>query len=205
MRDSAIMYRSFYESGQCLPEAERLKLYEAIFEYSFNGKVVELDGIAKPILMLIMPLLEANMKRYENGKKAKKKQSGSKAGAKDKQDRSKRGANKDVNKDVNENENENENILEGFFQTSFYPSWKEWVDYKKTQHRFKFKSIDTERKAVKLLHEMSNGDEVRALKIIEFTMAQGYQGLVSVKEDPHQQAQDLKPKASETIHKDNKW
>lgn len=205
MRDSAIMYRSFYESGQCLPEAERLKLYEAIFEYSFNGKVVELDGIAKPILMLIMPLLEANMKRYENGKKPKQKQKGSKMEAKPKRTRSKAGANVYVNKDKNVNENENENILEGFFQTSFYPSWKEWIDYKKSQHRFKFKSIDTEKKAVKLLHEMSNGDEARAVKIIEFTMAQGYQGFVSAKEDPHQQTQDLKPKASETIHKDNQW
>lgn len=73
MRDSLIFYRSFYESIKELPLEAQTQVYNAIFEYSLNLEEVELSGIAKAVFTLIKPQLDANIKRYENGKKGGRK------------------------------------------------------------------------------------------------------------------------------------
>ena len=45
MRDSIVFYRSYYEIIKELPDEQKLKLYEAIFEYGLNDDEIELDGI----------------------------------------------------------------------------------------------------------------------------------------------------------------
>ena len=69
MRDSVIFYRSFYEAIDELPLDLQAKVYKAIFEYSLNYNEIVLEGIAKTIFTLIKPQIEANNKRFENGKK----------------------------------------------------------------------------------------------------------------------------------------
>jgi hypothetical protein len=110
MRDSTIFYRSFYEAIKDLPKGEQAEVYNAIFEYSLNFNIVELKGLSKTIFTLIKPQIEANIKRYENGNKAKTKQTASKTEANTKQDISKSEANKNDN--VNDNVNKNNNIGE---------------------------------------------------------------------------------------------
>jgi hypothetical protein len=114
MRDSFIIYRSFYEAIVDLPTEAQAQVWNAICEYSLNFNEPQLTGIAKTVFTLIRPQLEANIKRYTNGKKqdgsklkASEKQNGSKTEAKEKQSRSKTEANKNVNVNVNVNENEN--------------------------------------------------------------------------------------------------
>ena len=68
-------------------------------QYALNQEEVELTGIPKAIFSLVKPQLDANYKKYENGKQKK-----SKAEAKQKQTKSKTETN------VNENENDNENV-----------------------------------------------------------------------------------------------
>lgn len=72
-RDSFIFYRSFYEAIHELDFEDQCSLYEAIFEYQFNGYEIEFDGInkaiKKAIWSLIKPQLDANNQRYESGKK----------------------------------------------------------------------------------------------------------------------------------------
>lgn len=72
MRDSIIFYRSFYEAINELPEKMQAKVYSAIFEYSLNFNEVVLEGLPKTIFTLIKPQLEANKKKFENGKKGGK-------------------------------------------------------------------------------------------------------------------------------------
>lgn len=80
-RDSFIFYRSFFEAITILPNKERLKVFDAIAEYSLNFKKIELTGTAKALFTLIQPQLEANNKRFISGSKAKRKQNGSKTEA----------------------------------------------------------------------------------------------------------------------------
>jgi len=109
MRDSSIFYRSFYEAINELPDLNKLEVYTAIFEYSFNFNEIELSGLSKTIFTLIKPQLEANKKRFENGTKPKSKPEKSKTEAKQKQKISKVEANNNVNNNVNDNYNENIN------------------------------------------------------------------------------------------------
>lgn len=66
-RDSFIIYRSFIESARELSEKDRLKVYEAMFDYGFEQKETELKGMARAIFTLIKPQLEANYRRYVSG------------------------------------------------------------------------------------------------------------------------------------------
>ena len=112
MRDSFIIYRSFYEAIVDLPAESQAQVWNAICEYSLNFREPELSGIAKTVFTLIRPQLDANIKRYTNGKKqdgsklkAREKQKGSETEANEKQERSKPEANENVNVNVNVNEN----------------------------------------------------------------------------------------------------
>lgn len=98
-RDSFIFYRSFYEAISELPKENQADTYDAIMQYALNQKEIELTGISKAIFSLVKPQLDANYKKYENGKQKK-----SKKEAKVKQNESKAETN------VNDNENENENV-----------------------------------------------------------------------------------------------
>src|SRR5690606_38006761 len=111
MRDSIIFYRSFYEAIRELPYEVQGQIYTAIFEYSLNFNEVVLEGLPKTIFTLIKPQLDANNKRYENGKKGgRNKQNETKTKPKDNQNETKTEANKNVND--NDNVNENEILLE---------------------------------------------------------------------------------------------
>ena len=68
-RQSFIFYKSFYEAIKELPSENQLEIYTAIYEKEFYNNEIELKGISKSIYTLILPQLEANNKRYENGKK----------------------------------------------------------------------------------------------------------------------------------------
>ena len=101
-RDSFIFYRSFYEAISELPKENQADTYNAIMQYALNQEEIELTGIPKAIFSLVKPQLDANYKKYENGKQKK-----SKTEAKQKQTKSKTGTN--VNENVNDNENVNVN------------------------------------------------------------------------------------------------
>lgn len=73
-RDSFIFYKSFYEAIRDLPDNIRLEVFTAITEYALYGKQPEdLKPFARGMFLLIKPNLDANVKRYENGKKGGRK------------------------------------------------------------------------------------------------------------------------------------
>lgn len=145
-RDSFIFYRSFSEAIRELPESDRLELYEAIHDFSFDFKEPKLKGFSKTIWTLIRPQLEANNKRFMNGKSPKKyKQNGSKTEAKDKQDTSKTEANKNnnVNDNVNNNDNVNDFWNKEFYQFDDYLTNKGLINQTKTKLKLDDKTFTT--------------------------------------------------------------
>lgn len=104
-RDSFIFYRSFYEAISELPKENQADSYNAIMRYALDQEETELTGISKAIFSLVKPQLDANYKKYENGKQKK-----SKTEAKQKQTKSKKVTNVNVNDNVNENANVNVNV-----------------------------------------------------------------------------------------------
>lgn len=106
MRDSMIFYRSFFEAIQNLNADDQCSIYNAIFTYGLDFKEPQLTGVALSFWTLIKPQIDANIKRYENGKKPKIKQNESKSKAKNKQKISKVEANVNVNDNVNDLSND---------------------------------------------------------------------------------------------------
>ena len=91
-RDSFIFYRSFGDALDELPDDVAGRLVKAIKKYALDFIEPTLNkGIETAVWALIKPQLDANIRKFYNGKKpkAKQKQDGSKTEAKQKQDGSK--------------------------------------------------------------------------------------------------------------------
>jgi DnaD/phage-associated family protein len=70
-KNGFVFYRSFYEAISKVSSKEtKEEIFEAICELGLNDNVVELDdSIGQIIMDLIKPQLQANNKKYEDGKK----------------------------------------------------------------------------------------------------------------------------------------
>jgi hypothetical protein len=126
MRDSAIIYRSFYEAIKELPVDVQATVWQAICEYSLNFELIELDGIGQTVFRLIRPQLDANLKRYANGSKPKLMRTGSKVPAKPKQAVSETVANDNNNDNDNVNANGNGKTIAKAFVP---PTILDWVTF----------------------------------------------------------------------------
>ena len=68
MRDSLVVYRNTIEVAKVLNKSDRLKFYEALFEYAlYDKEPEELIGNPLSFFNLTRPLIDANNKRYRNG------------------------------------------------------------------------------------------------------------------------------------------
>ena len=66
-RDSFIFYRSFFEAIEEVEAESQLPIYRAIAMYALDKKEPKLTGLAKVLLRLITPQIDANWQRFENG------------------------------------------------------------------------------------------------------------------------------------------
>ena len=128
MRDSFVFYKSFWEAIKELPPDDREKSLYTIMEYALNGKEdSEISGIPKAVFTLIKPQIDANNKKYENGKKGGRppkenqkdsegkpnnNQNETKPEPNNKQGESEEEPNVNVNENVNDNGNDNADIGE---------------------------------------------------------------------------------------------
>lgn len=87
-----------------------------------------------------------------------------------------------------ENENENENINENrnrnvlvYPSSEFQNLWEQWIDYKKEEHKDRYKSTKTEQIAINNLVKLCNGDLKMAQEIVNNSIANKYKGLFEIK------------------------
>lgn len=72
-RNSFLFYRSFYEAIKGLPKDIQLEVYTAIMEYAIYGNLSdEMKPFANSVFTLVRPILDKNLRRYENGRKGGK-------------------------------------------------------------------------------------------------------------------------------------
>lgn len=80
-----------------------------------------------------------------------------------------------------ENGNENENINEIIIEDERLKKiWSEWIKYKYTEHKDKYKSIKTEEVALKHLLEISKNNIDNAENIVKFSIANRWKGLFPI-------------------------
>ena len=114
MRDSFIFYKSFFDSIKELDPKDQVQIYNAIFEYQFNGEIIDLKGVCKSIFTLIIPQLEANNNKYKNGCKGGRPKKKPNENQKETKTKPKNNLNKTKakpNDNVNENDNVNDNVI----------------------------------------------------------------------------------------------
>lgn len=138
-RNSCIFYKSFYDSIKELDPKDQVKIYNAIFKYQFDNELVDLKGVCKSIFTLIIPQLEANNKRYENGTKGGRPKTKTKPNENQKETKVKPNENVNENDNVNNNDNIKENIIK---EKNFKkPSFEEVEEYCKERNN----DIDAQR------------------------------------------------------------
>ena len=67
-REALLFYKSFEEAIGLLPDQDQLKAYRAIIRYGLYGEEPQLDGVSGAVFLLAKPQIDANNRRYENGK-----------------------------------------------------------------------------------------------------------------------------------------
>lgn len=70
-----------------------------------------------------------------------------------------------------------------FNTIEFCEAWTDWIEYKQEEFNFKYKSKHSLKAALNKINRISNGNEAIAILIIEESMANGWKGLFSIKED----------------------
>ena len=112
LRDSFVFYRSFFVAISQLPKKYQLDTYQALAKYALDSEETSLNGISSAVLELCKPQIDANNRRFENGKKGgRKNQTETKTEPKPNQTETKTepNVNVNVNDNVNVNVNANEN------------------------------------------------------------------------------------------------
>jgi hypothetical protein len=111
MRESIIIYRSFYDAIKELEPMHQAEVWKAVFEYGLNQNEVDLSGLPSIIFKLIKPQLDANIRKYENGTKGgrPKKQNETKEKPNNNLNETKAKANVNVNDNGNDNNNVKDN------------------------------------------------------------------------------------------------
>ena len=69
MRDSFVFYESFYLAISELSATQQGKIFQAICRYALYEEEPELKGASAAVFRLVKPQIDANNRRYENGKK----------------------------------------------------------------------------------------------------------------------------------------
>ena len=68
-RDSVIIYRNLFEALQDVSDKSYKRIMNAILKYSMDGEELELSGVEKAVFQMAKTQVDANNKKYENGKK----------------------------------------------------------------------------------------------------------------------------------------
>ena len=68
-RESMVFYESFYKAIKKLPPEQFKDCMQAVLEYAFYGKEVDDDGVSYVFFSMAKPQIDANNRKFENGKK----------------------------------------------------------------------------------------------------------------------------------------
>lgn len=112
-RDSFIFYKSFYEAIEDVDDKSKLEIFNAICKMALYDEEVELKGISATLFKLIKPQLQANTKKFKDGKKGgrpKKETTGYEEEKTTGFENKKPNVNVNDNVNVNYNENYNDNV-----------------------------------------------------------------------------------------------
>gem|GEM_PF-3752687 len=63
------------------------------------------------------------------------------------------------------------------FSGEFLPVWEEYLRFRREQHRFTYKQLSAQQKAIDALHDLAGGNESVARQIVDQSITNGWKGL----------------------------
>jgi len=72
-KDSVLLYESFYLAMRECEDDIQIKVFHAVMDYGLYNKHTQLSGIAKSLFVIMKPLVDENVKNYNNAKKGGRK------------------------------------------------------------------------------------------------------------------------------------
>ena len=130
-RRSFIFYASYFEAANILKVRERDALYKAIVEYGLFGTEPQLKGTPLACWLLIKPQLDANNRKYQNGKRGGRSSKSALCGSSVSETTGSDAAETKPKPNGNENDNvnENENVNETAQQRPAAPPQREELEW----------------------------------------------------------------------------
>lgn len=186
MKESFLIYKSFYEPIKDMNDEQLGRLLRALFEYHINGTEIVDKDIQIPFKFFLNQFKLDEVKwlqRVEvaklNGKKggrpAKNQVGSHKTNSVNSKPKKPDNVNDKENENGNDNVNETEIVLP-FLSDEFRRIWIDWKNYRRVEHGFKYKSKISEQTALNKLQELSQGRERLATEILNQSVENGWKG-----------------------------
>ena len=178
-RDAVVFYRSFAEAVKQLPEGNQLAALWAIIDYGLDG-IEPTDGLAAAFYLMAKPQIDANNRRYENGRKGGRPKNQTETKPKPKHNQTiTKPKPKEKEKEKDKYKTDLEIALDNF-----------------REHRKQLKAPMTEQ-AYKLLlnklEKMAAGDDAKKIAILNQSIENGWKGVFELKrQKPPERNYDMK-------------
>ena len=82
------------------------------------------------------------------------------------------------------------------FSDEFWNTWDLWKEFRKEEHNFAYKGVISEQMALKRLCEVSEGEEEKAVRIIEQSISRGWMDFYKLKQPSNDGSTTRKSKQS---------
>ena len=87
-------------------------------------------------------------------------------------------------------EKEEKALIFPFDSVEFTNAWQAWKNYRQSEHKSKYRSLESEQIALKYLTELARGDELTAIRIIQQSIGNTWKGFFLLK-NGRQQARTI--------------
>jgi hypothetical protein len=181
-KKSFVLYADLLTSVEHLTNEELGILFRHLLEYVNDQDPVLSDRLLLTAWKPIERSLKEDLKKWEDTR-VKRAEAGAKGGLA-KQANAKIAkqnlANQAVSVTVTDSVTVSDNVIQEInsepFGSGFLIHWNNWLGYKQSQHRFKYKSIIAEQTAFNKLASDSGGDKLKAIELLSDAMANGWKG-----------------------------
>lgn len=199
-KNSFVLYTDLIHTVDILTDEQAGKLFKHILLYVNDYDPLADDQLTQVTFEPIKQQLKRDLRKYEKRIKVAK-DNGAKGGRpknpnKPKitqpfSEKPKKAVSVNATVSVNANANATDSVkkkkgtyIEQFpFSEQFSEYWLKWIDYKKSQFNFQYRSLITEQTALSKLVKLANNDEDTALQIMEQSIANGWKGFFKIKEE----------------------
>ena len=173
-RSSFCFYRSFYDAIKALPKKYQAQALDAVLAYGLDGvEPTDADGVIQAIFALIRPQIDANNKRYTNGKKGA--EHGAKGG------RPKQAQEQEPKPKSKLKTDAISKVLEEIPDSKAREVVVRWLDYKRSIGNT-YRTAQGVRAMIEKLNDLSGGNVEVAGAIVEQSIANNWKGLFELKQ-----------------------